>query len=126
MNDAPGVGGGQAGGELLDDIDDRLEPQPTLARKPIRQALAPEVLHHQVGGPVGSRIVINHLDDVGVLQCRRDARFPVEPRQCLWVFRQRRRQNLDCVATLQPGMGRFVDQAHAPLGDQAIKVIRAI
>jgi hypothetical protein len=94
-----------AGGDLVDDIDDGVERQTPLPREALRQAVAREVLHDQVLGAVGSGVVVDHLNDVGVLQERRDAGFSIELRETLRALRKPRRQDLDRVTTRPGGRG---------------------
>ena len=81
VDDARGVGRGQPRRDLVDDADDRVERKRRLAHEPLRQALAREVLHDQVLGAVGRGVVVDDLDDVGVLQQRGDVRLAGELRQ---------------------------------------------
>ena len=112
--------------DLVDDSDDGVERKRRLAQEPLRQALAGEVLHDQVLGPVRGRVVIDDLDDVGVLQQRGDARLPVEQRDRLRAHRRLQQQELDGVATGETGMGGLVDRAHRALPEQARQTIGVV
>ena len=71
VNDAVSVGRRQPRRDLVDDSDDGVERQGASPNEPLRQALAREVFHDQVLGPVGRRVVVDDLDDVGMLQAAR-------------------------------------------------------
>ena len=45
--------------------------------------------------------------------------LPLESRLPRWISRELRREHLESHAPVEPGVFRFVDFAHAPVGDEA-------
>ena len=79
------------------------------------QALAHQVLHHDVGVAVGQDAAVDDVDDSGVPDQRRRARLVEEPRDDLLVRGELRQQYLDRRLAGDVLVLAQVDRAHAPL-----------
>jgi hypothetical protein len=117
-----GVGGVQREAELPADVEDERERQASLAVEPRRQALAVQVLHHEVGAAVAAA-VLEHGDHAGMRDARRHGRLGEEARHGGGVGDQPLVQELDRdpVAALDVLGGEH--RAHATRGqlaDQAV------
>ena len=79
------------------------------------QALADQVLHHDVRVAVGQDAAVEDVDDPGVTDQRRRARLVEEPRDDLLVRGELGQQDLDRRLARDVLVLAQVDRAHAPL-----------
>ena len=86
---------------------------------PLRERLALEILVDDVRRAIGQHVVVLDLDDVGMVELRRDVGFALEPREDL-VAAEVGVQRLDRdLLALQPRVAREIDRAHAAAPDHA-------
>jgi hypothetical protein len=108
---------------LLRDLErlDQLHPPAIHARA---ERLTVEELEHDVGQPVVGDVVVDQLDDVGVLERGDDLRLATEAGQRLGVVGELVAQELDREALGHTHVPRFVDGGHAALRHEALDPVR--
>jgi hypothetical protein len=116
VDDALGVGVGEAVADLLDHRELVLEPREGPARDDVLEVRALEQLHHEIDEPL-LFVELEDGDDVAVVELRGGPRFPVEPLAERLVGAERRRDRLDGDVPVQDGVVGLVDLAHRPLTD---------
>ena len=125
MDDAFQMRGGQRRAQLIGDVDHARERQGPRARQDLPQRLAFQVLHDQVGHPVGQGVEVDDRHDPGMSQARGHLRLTHEPRKRLRVIAHARVEELHRVPVCQARVGRLVDLTHAAAADPANDAVRA-
>ncbi len=127
MDDPAFVGRVQRVGDLFDDRERAPGRQRRVRSDQLRQRLALEQLHHQVGDTVVGHVVVDHPDDVRMAEGRGDLRFLAKSGQGFLVACERPMQQLDGEFPGQPRVRRQVDLPEAALGerpDDAVGVLQ--
>ena len=122
MHDPAAVRAVEGAGDL-DAVTDRLVERQLAALEPVRQALALEVLHHEVLGAVLVAHVVERAD-VRMAQARDRARLALEPRADALVGGELVGQHLDGDPAVEPGVPRPVHLAHAAGTDRLLDLVR--
>jgi hypothetical protein len=86
------------------------------AGDPLRQILALDQFHHERTDATGLFQAVD-VRNVRVVERRERLRLPREPRQPVWIARERVRQDLHRDVTVQLGVARTPDLAHAAFTD---------
>jgi len=118
--DDPGrVGGVEPTAGLDDDVHRARHRQRTVAPKQAGQVLARQVVHHQVGHPVGGGAEVDHPDDVLVLHDPGRPRLAAKALQGLGLAGQFGVQELDGEAAPDQRVLGLVHRAHPALAERA-------
>ncbi len=112
MDDATLVRGAQAKGHVVGNDDGALITEPAVALDVASQVGAFDVLHDDVVA-LATLAVVEHLDDVGVLQQRGRARLALEPRDELGVAAVYLAQDLDGDGAAHAQIHSAVDGGHS-------------
>src|SRR5882672_9988765 len=86
------------------------------------QTFALQVLHHQEGSSILATNVMQHAN-MGMIQGRNGASFPLEALLGLRIFRKMRRQDLDGYGAVKAGVARAVHLAHAARSQRRLDLI---
>jgi hypothetical protein len=118
MHDAAGVRCREDRRQLMRDAHriDHLQA-PAARFEPLRQRLALQKLHHQIGSAVGQHIAVEDLHEPGMLDAIHGAGLVEEARHRLFVARVLLKQDLDGDTTADLLVRGLIDRAHAPLAD---------
>ncbi len=108
----------------LDAVPDRFVERQVAASEPLGQALALEILHHQVLGAVLVADVVQRAD-VRVAQARDRLRLALEPRPDRLVGGEAIRQHLDRDEPVEPRVEGTVDLAHSAGAHQLLDLVRS-
>ena len=126
MHDAPLVGRAEGVAELHADVDDALHVHRPLALDGRAQRRAVEELHHEVGRAVGERAEVAHVADVRAPDRARALRLAAEARHHPLVAGDLLLEDLHREALVEDDVPRLVDEAHAPLAEDALDRVAAL
>ena len=121
MNDAPSMGGVEGARDLSPVAQHVLERERTL-RETRGERLPLDHFQHEIVKGLALHCLLADIvqrADVWMVQRRHALRFALEPRSELFVVRERGGQQLDRDFTIEPGVLRAIDLAHASLADGA-------
>ena len=90
----------------------------------MRQRLALEILHDQVGRALVFADVVQRAD-VRMIERGDCARFAVEALAELWIARELRAENLDRDGSVEPRIARPINFAHPARAEGSLNLVRA-
>ena len=124
MEHAHLVCGLERGADREQDIDDRARAERRLACDLLRECLAFEELHDEIGNPI-DRSDVGDVDDVRMLDARGRTSFAEEALDERRVLGESRVENLDRDALLEARVERLVHDAHPSGAKSAPKLVLA-
>ena len=121
MDDAGGVGGGEAPGHLHRDPQ-RLRHGQATPRQPLPQALALQALHGDPRTPHGVLADVVDGDDVGMVEGRSGLRLQEEAPRALGIGHRRRVEQLDGHRAPEARVAGAVQHTHAAFAELVVEL----
>jgi hypothetical protein len=125
VNDAVVVRGSERLGGLADDIYRIEQVQPLIARQHVFEALAFQVLHHEVDRFVGGCAEVGHVDDIRVPNLARGARLVQELVDRALSSGKAVVKDLDRDGPAQHHVLALVDDPHPTFTEDAVDLVVA-
>ena len=118
VNDADGVRAREGAGDVRDETVSRRIIEPRNALEPLRDRLALQELHHDVGG-AGPNAVIEYMHDVRAAQLRFDLGLALETGDHFGLPSPLAFDELDCARDAETEVRGLPHRPHAPFADLA-------